>query len=123
MIHLRCPGCKRVMTVDDSKAGKIGRCLQCNQKFQVPANIPQPPERSPRQSVSSRPDPGTVHRSLESRLQSARRPDPPPFAEDDESESGGSYGLADHGPPPLVKKKPPPQEFDEDEDFEDEDDD
>jgi hypothetical protein len=32
------------MKLDDSKAGKIGRCLQCNQKFRVPNDEVEEPE-------------------------------------------------------------------------------
>src|SRR5437868_2981559 len=46
MIELLCPKCKRLMTVDASKAGKIGRCLKCNQKFRVPSDLSHEEEPS-----------------------------------------------------------------------------
>lgn len=40
MIRIRCPGCRREMALENFRAGQIGRCLQCRQKFRVPPNAP-----------------------------------------------------------------------------------
>ncbi len=37
MIRFACPGCGASYTVDDSKAGKTGRCPKCQSQFQIPA--------------------------------------------------------------------------------------
>ncbi len=36
MIRIRCPKCKREIDLEDFRAGHVGRCLQCRQKFRVP---------------------------------------------------------------------------------------
>jgi hypothetical protein len=36
MIRIRCPKCRRQINLDDFRAGHVGRCLQCRQKFRVP---------------------------------------------------------------------------------------
>ncbi len=36
MIRILCPKCKRQIDLEDFRAGHVGRCLQCQQKFRVP---------------------------------------------------------------------------------------
>ena len=36
-IQIECPGCKATLVVDDSLAGKQGKCIQCGQRLIVPA--------------------------------------------------------------------------------------
>lgn len=51
MIRFACPGCAATFTVDDSKAGKVGKCPKCQSQFQIPkqnaseavASPPPPP--------------------------------------------------------------------------------
>jgi hypothetical protein len=96
------------MSVDDSKAGKVGKCLQCNQKFRVPDNIPSEAERAPRPPVSSRPNRDSGYRSLEERLQAANQREEAPAFHDDDPASQSGYGFAAGHAPPPVKKVPPP---------------
>jgi hypothetical protein len=36
MIRLKCPKCEKRLAIDDSKAGGVGACPACGQKFRVP---------------------------------------------------------------------------------------
>jgi hypothetical protein len=49
-IQLECPGCKNVLHVDDSLAGKTGKCIHCGQRIVVPGGsgkaMPEPVEVS-----------------------------------------------------------------------------
>src|ERR1700730_9496342 len=36
MIRLQCPKCEKKLGVDDSKAGGVGVCPECGQKFRIP---------------------------------------------------------------------------------------
>ena len=55
MIRFACPGCAATFTVDDSKAGKVGKCPKCQSQFQIPkqdasaaaASPPPPPAYAP----------------------------------------------------------------------------
>jgi predicted Zn finger-like uncharacterized protein len=37
-IQIQCPGCKAVLQVDESLAGKQGRCIHCGHRLTVPAS-------------------------------------------------------------------------------------
>jgi hypothetical protein len=41
-IQLECPGCKNVLHVDDSLAGKAGKCIHCGQRIVVPGGSGKP---------------------------------------------------------------------------------
>jgi hypothetical protein len=42
MICLRCPKCRKVLSVNESNRGGIGQCPDCGQQFRIPAAAPQP---------------------------------------------------------------------------------
>jgi hypothetical protein len=100
MIQLRCPACKRVMSVDDSKAGKVGRCLQCNQKFRVPGDITVETADTPPQSSAR------AARESASRIPKEPRPLEPMPPRNDEAMSDGGYGLEEIPPRSLSAKRP-----------------
>lgn len=39
-MELRCPGCARILRVEDSHAGKQGKCRECGSVFTIPAANP-----------------------------------------------------------------------------------
>ena len=41
-IQLECPGCKNLLQVDDSLAGKAGKCIHCGQRIVVPGGSGKP---------------------------------------------------------------------------------
>jgi hypothetical protein len=44
VIRFRCPSCAKTLQVDDSLAGKTGKCPRCGQQCTIPtANVPEPP--------------------------------------------------------------------------------
>lgn len=74
MIRFSCPGCGATYSVDDSKAGKTGKCPKCQSQFQIPvpegvapapstgsrtsATLPPPPPADPDAPVEIAPCPG-----------------------------------------------------------------
>ena len=40
MIRFACPGCGATFTVDEAKAGKVGKCPKCQSQFQIPKPDP-----------------------------------------------------------------------------------
>src|SRR5215469_12916966 len=36
MILLRCPGCERMLQIDESRSGMLGKCKRCGSSFRVP---------------------------------------------------------------------------------------
>ncbi len=75
MIRFACPGCGATYSVDDSKAGKAGKCPKCQSRFQIPApegapspppataadpraSLPPPPSADPNAPVEIAPCPG-----------------------------------------------------------------
>ncbi len=42
MIRVTCPGCDKKLTVNDSYAGKVGKCPGCNAKIQHPRRAAAP---------------------------------------------------------------------------------
>jgi len=42
-MKIRCSGCKSFLKVEDSLAGKKGKCPKCGNVFQIPAVAPSPP--------------------------------------------------------------------------------
>jgi len=36
MIRVKCPKCEKTLSIDDSKAGGVGSCPGCGQKFRIP---------------------------------------------------------------------------------------
>jgi hypothetical protein len=78
MIHLRCPKCKRMMSLDDSKAGKVGRCLKCNQKFRVPSDIIEEVESDRPEEPANRPSRASTSRSAGSQSRPRRQREPLP---------------------------------------------
>jgi hypothetical protein len=55
MIRTRCPKCEKLLGLDDSAAGKTGRCPLCKATFPVPAEEPPVVELAPA-SVEEVPD-------------------------------------------------------------------
>jgi len=47
MIRFACPGCAATFTVDDAKAGKVGKCPKCQSQFQIPSPDPTVAEDAP----------------------------------------------------------------------------
>ncbi|MEX2317641.1 MAG: hypothetical protein WD669_10855 [Pirellulales bacterium] len=68
-IQLECPGCKAVLSVDDSLAGKQGKCIHCGHRVIVPGGAAKPPE--PVSSTLSEATPEAMMRELAARGQSA----------------------------------------------------
>jgi len=66
------------MNLDDSKAGKIGRCLQCNQKFRVPSDIDASAENSAPDKLAARPKRASSPPLLEPAPRAVTRREPPP---------------------------------------------
>jgi hypothetical protein len=42
-LRIECPGCKAVLQVEESLAGKQGKCIHCGHKIVVPGGSPPPP--------------------------------------------------------------------------------
>src|SRR5205823_2105787 len=63
MIRLKCPKCKKKIALDDSRAGDVGKCPDCGQRFRIPGeqedsspyDLQQEPEPSPPPEILSRP--------------------------------------------------------------------
>jgi hypothetical protein len=102
------------MTVDDSKAGKVGRCLQCDQKFRVPDNREADPGDPPRHSSAP-----AASESASNKRKVPRPSEPPPPASDDNVMSSSGYLLEEAATPPSppVKRR---RRVDEDVDDEEE---
>jgi hypothetical protein len=81
------------MSLDNSKAGKIGRCLKCNQKFRVPSEIIEEAETFPPANPTPRPDRASRSRSPRSQRWPGRQPEPPPPKTDDDIMELDGYGL------------------------------
>ncbi len=47
MIRFACPGCSSTFSVDDSKAGKSGKCPKCGAAFIIPSPEPEAAAASP----------------------------------------------------------------------------
>jgi hypothetical protein len=107
VIHLRCPKCKRIMSLDDSKAGKVGRCLQCNQKFRVPSDLSRYQQGTAELDSRTGRAPNAPAPAAERRPSTpAKRPEPPPPAADEDEMSQSGYGLEEiESPPPAAKKR------------------
>lgn len=61
-IQAECGGCGQVYLVDESKAGRSGKCKECGATFQVPALAPKTPppaklSQPPKPAPKSRPQP------------------------------------------------------------------
>ncbi len=69
MIRFACPGCASTFTVDDSKAGKVGKCPKCQSQFQIPKSDASAAVESP--PVAPTAPPPVVQKVL---------PPPPPAA-------------------------------------------
>src|SRR5438105_1836157 len=98
MIELLCPRCKRLMTVDESKAGKVGRCLKCNQKFRVPSDLSAAADDSPE---GLPPGKGTLDSRSPKRAPSTKQevyPDRPPRT-DEEIKKQDGYRFEEQLPP------------------------
>ena len=44
MIRIRCPGCEKILSVSEAKAGLVATCPACDQLFRIPT--PRPPKRA-----------------------------------------------------------------------------
>jgi len=89
MIRILCPRCKRQIDLEDFRAGHVGRCLQCRQKFRVPGT-----------RHDARGEPTIEYRSLANA---------PPLAIEVEPEEAGAYGHrpGSSGQMELVEEPPP----------------
>jgi hypothetical protein len=61
VIKFACPGCAEVYSVEDSKAGKTGKCPKCQSDFVIPpadAAVPNASNESSAAPVEIRPCPG-----------------------------------------------------------------
>lgn len=131
MIQFLCPGCGRRMDLEDSRAGQVGRCLQCRCKFRVPRHAlsaENDPAREPTPTISRHPAldsmapafrskdrPRRAHDDEEDRSQESRAdvrhrdPTPAPAAERDRTEPPESEPLHDGAPeiprPPSRKRR------------------
>jgi hypothetical protein len=106
------------MSLDKSKAGKIGRCLRCNQKFRVPIDADDfPDEDSPleRPPASARAADPSIH--PQSKAPQGREPLPPKTDADIISREG--YGLAQDESAPVQAKNRRPTGEEADDTWED----
>src|SRR5438552_11453205 len=96
--RLNCPGCNRVLRLDDSLNLKAGQCPACGQKFRIPWAAPETAPPKPR-AVAAPP-------ARKEAASQAPRPAPPPkpvnpFAEDDAGPSAYQIHL-DGAPQPAA---------------------
>src|SRR5262245_42277574 len=54
-LRLECPGCKSVLQIEESLAGKQGKCIHCGHKIVVPGGKANPPGAPSPPSQTSRP--------------------------------------------------------------------
>jgi hypothetical protein len=54
MIRLQCPKCEKKLGVDDSKAGGVGVCPECGQKFRIPGKPPPSNKPNPNKGAAPR---------------------------------------------------------------------
>jgi hypothetical protein len=87
-IHLACPGCKALLQVDDSLAGKQGKCIHCGHRITVPGGAAKPAAAGPISQGIFEATPEAMIRELASRGQTAALFLFSPSPE-------GSYDLAD----------------------------
>lgn len=80
MPRMRCPGCKRILRVDESKRGGVIGCPKCRERFAVPrfAEDDEPVDEQPAEyTLKNEPD--------------APRPKPPPLEEEDDEDDRPRY--------------------------------
>lgn len=120
MIRVKCPKCAKGLTVDDAKAGAIGKCPACGERFRIPQPGPQTPAKPGPAAPARQPSPDKQNISA-----GRTRPAPPP-AKQEEYEIVGDEELevVDEAPKPKppsrAAKRPPAEEEYEvvEEDFE-----
>lgn len=68
MLKHVCPGCGRVIQIDEKYAGQMGRCTQCGAVFQAPQSAPgEDPEGSPESQYVAPESFGAYSRAAEER--------------------------------------------------------
>jgi hypothetical protein len=72
MIRVTCPGCNKKFQVDDSFAGKSGRCPSCKSPIQIPAGTEPSPVKPP-----SGPKPVVPRLTIDDAPAPPRKPAPP----------------------------------------------
>jgi hypothetical protein len=107
------------MKLDDSKAGKIGRCLQCNQKFRVPKDDVE--EAGPEiVKGCEAPPPRDLLSEVPVIPKRSKQAEPPPPTCDADLMSRSGYELEGIGSPARPDTKHPwVESIDEDDEWED----
>jgi hypothetical protein len=124
--RLSCPGCNRVLRLDDSRNLAAGKCPACGQKFLIPGAAEQPEPRPPAVSAPRAPRPAappTVPRAAPPRQEpslpparsSPNRADP--FADADGDPSAYQIHLED-APRPVEDHRPEAEGIDDGADYE-----
>ncbi len=120
MIRIRCPGCEKILSVSEAKAGLVATCPACDQLFRIPTPRPQkrtePDADSPADEKARR---SPVKQSVAQpkgeaapRDGHAGEPDEPPFRMQSEPQApAGSKKRApaedeEEDEPPAAVKKP-----------------
>jgi hypothetical protein len=110
MIRVKCPSCEKKLAMDDSKAGGIGTCPECGQKFRIPGTPPRSVEK--KSAPAKTPDRNAPSpKTPEPRKQPAPRQEEVPTPEvPAKPRPEPSWDRADVTPYAVVKDpEPPPQ--------------
>lgn len=96
MIRIQCPGCEKLLRVDDSRAGLVGACPACKQKFRIPGRRADEPAESPAKGPHQPPEEEARPRKPTAAL-------PRKAAREQEQ---AEYGFEEVSSPPPRKRRP-----------------